>query len=311
MMKSHHNKCNSQRGGALIIFVLVLVLAGSATLFSLIDGSDVKIERDKITALALSEAKAALIGRAVSDVNHPGSLPCPDGNNDGIADPFGVGNLCPSNIGRLPWKSLGISTLIDGAGESLWYAISQNYRDHISAEPINSTALGGLVVDGVADQIAIVFAPGQPLNAQVARPSNSVGDYLEAENADGDMDFNKQQSLVQNDQLITIGRAELASIVSQRILREIRGDDTQGMQQYFNNEGAYPYADGNADGNADVGVYAGTPSYQAGLYSLSFNAVTKSMLLDNGWFSLLDYSVSATQDSAVLSINGKNLSVGP
>lgn len=310
-MKNHYNKHNAQKGGALIIFILVLVLAGTAALFSLLDGSDVKVERDKITALALSEAKAALIGRAVSDVNHPGSLPCPDGNDDGIADPFGPGNLCPSNIGRLPWKSLGISTLIDGAGESLWYAVSQNYRDHISAEPINGTALGALVVDGIADQMAIVFAPGQPLNAQVARPSNNVGDYLEAENADGDLVFNKQQSPLQNDQLITIGRAELFSVVSQRILREIRGDGTQGMQNYFNNEGVYPYADGNADGSADVGVYVGTPSYQAGLYSLFFNATTKNMLLDNGWFALLNYSVSAAQDSAILSINGKNLSVSP
>ena len=30
--------------------------------------------------------KEALIGRAAADINRPGSLPCPDVNDDGIAE---------------------------------------------------------------------------------------------------------------------------------------------------------------------------------------------------------------------------------
>ncbi|MGB2832757.1 MAG: hypothetical protein WBC07_07360 [Methylotenera sp.] len=313
MMNSRNNSLFHQRGGALIILVLVLVLAGLGTVFSVLNGSEVKVEREKITAAALVEAKVALLGRATADSNHPGSLPCPDNNSDGVAESTvtGPGGLCPSNIGRFPWKTLGTGPLLDGDGELLWYVFSQNYRDHVMAEPINGAVLGNLNVDGVTDHLAIILAARSPISAQIARPSNNVADYLEGENADGDFDFTKIESQIQNDRLITIGRAELFSMVSQRILREIRGDGTQGMIKYFNSNVVYPYADGNNDGNADLGVYVGTPSYQAGLNSLSFNATTRSMLLDNGWFPLLNYTISAAQDSAVLSLNGKTLSITP
>lgn len=310
MMKSHYSKQHIQKGGALIMLVLVVVIVGTASIFSVLDGSEVKIERDKKTLSALSEAKLALIGRAVADANHPGSLPCPDGDANGEADPF-VANLCPNFVGRYPWKTLGTGQLVDGSGELLWYAVSQSYRDHVTAEPINGVAPGNLIVDGAGDQVAVIFSPGQALDVQVARPSNNVADYLEGENADGDTVFSRQLSSTRNDLLIAINRAELIALVSQRILREVKGDETDGMQDYYIREGMYPYADSDNDGNADTGILVGTPSYQAGLDSLFFNAATKTMLLDNGWFSLLNYSVANTQDSAVLSINGKTLSVAP
>lgn len=309
-MKSHYTKRQYQHGGTLIILFLILVLAGLTALFSVLDGRDVKIERGKKTMAALSEAKIALIGRSVADANRPGSLPCPDSDGDGNADSF-VGNLCPSNIGRFPWRTLGTDQLVDGAGELLWYALSQNYRDNSSAEPINGTIPGSLTLDGIGDQLAIIIAPGLALAGQETRPGDNIADYLEGENVDGDNDYNKLISLVQNDFLVSVTRAELMATVSQRILREIKGDATQGLQRYFNNQDKYPYADGDNDGKADAGNLVGTPSYQSGSNSLFFNSDTKDMLRDNGWFPLLNYSVSAAQDSVILSINGKTLTVSP
>src|SRR5450830_116762 len=119
----------TQKGGALIIMALILLLAGTAVMFSVLDATSVKIERDKKTAAALAEAKAALIGWSAGHATMPGALPCPDTSN------FGSSGACTATagiIGRLPWKTLGLNDLRDGNGECLWYALSPLYRDTIS-----------------------------------------------------------------------------------------------------------------------------------------------------------------------------------
>src|SRR5258706_14542187 len=86
---------NRQRGVALIIVVVLLLIGIGAALFAFIRPASQAIERDKVTAAALAQASTALIGRAAADANRPGSLPCPDTNNDGIAEIFS-GSDCPS-----------------------------------------------------------------------------------------------------------------------------------------------------------------------------------------------------------------------
>lgn len=298
-----------QQGGVLLIFMLVVVLVGMVTLFGLLDSNGVKAEKDKITVIALAEAKNALIGRGIADSNHPGSLPCPDTNADGVAEPVVAGGLCPSEVGRYPWKTLGTGKLSDGDGELLWYVLSQNYRDDITAEPINGNVMGSLTVDGVNDYVAIIFAVKFPIGSQTARPSNNLADYLEGENSDGDLDFSRTESDTQNDRLITISRSEIFSLVNNRILHEIKGDATQGMVKFFNTYSTYPYADVNNDGYADSTIYIGKPSYQAGLNSLFFNTATKAMLINNGWVTIVNYNLALSKSSAVLSLNGKTLAV--
>ncbi len=184
-MKSHYNKCNSQKGGALIIFVLILVLAGTAALFSSLDGSDVKIERDRKTAIALAEAKAALIGYATIH-QRPGTLPCPDTNNDGTTDTNGNVS-CYSNIGRLPWKNLGLGDIRDGNGDHIWYSLSANFAAKPSDLIINSDDTVGLLnvcpeigcgdasplppvptapLPILSQQVAVVFSSGVVLAGQ-------------------------------------------------------------------------------------------------------------------------------------------------
>src|ERR1700675_860066 len=118
-----------QKGFALMLLLLLVGAGVGAALFSFLSSSRLGLERDQKTTAALAQAKDALIGRAASDNNRPGSLPCPDTNNDGSAELF-VGNNCPSYIGRLPWRTLGLPDLRDSSGERLWYALSSTLRDH-------------------------------------------------------------------------------------------------------------------------------------------------------------------------------------
>ena len=53
------------------------------------------VKADAKTRAALDYARQALIGRAIGDANRPGSLPCPDLDDDGSAELF-VGSACPS-----------------------------------------------------------------------------------------------------------------------------------------------------------------------------------------------------------------------
>ncbi len=299
----------NQQGMILIMLLLMVALAATAFILNSLNSDAMRIEQEKRTTAALSEAKTALTGRAVTDANHPGSLPCPDGNGDGNADSFTV--HCPTYIGRLPWKTLGIGDLRDSAGETLWYALSSDYRDSALVEPINGSALGSLKVDSTSDKVAVVFAPGPPLSSQIGRPGNTVSDYLESENADGDTDFSRLLSSAQNDRLISIGRTELFILVAQRILGEIKGDSTQGMERYYAAAGVYPFADTDGDGNADASQHTGKTSWQAGPDSLFFNSATKTMLLNNQWIPMIDYAIATDRQSATLSVYGKTLSITP
>jgi hypothetical protein len=201
-------------------------------------------ERDRKIASALAQAKRALIGRATTDASLPGSLPCPDlvthiaGTNvpdDGIADLF-AGINCPSYIGRLPWRTLGLGDLRDPDGERLWYALSPNFRDYASHVLINDTTAGSLSVAGstaLNNVVAVVFAAGAPLASQPrgsAAEKNNVANYLEGSNTTGSPSFTMQVPDARfNDRLVTITVGDLISFVERRVANEI----TVGLNRYF------------------------------------------------------------------------------
>jgi hypothetical protein len=178
-MKASHN----QQGLALLvlIFILVLVVLGFAV--RSLDPTKIENEKNKKTAEALAQAKAALVGYAVSqdltsiicvtNCARPGDLPCPDTNNDGSAE-TSCGNAVgttgqASRLGRLPWRTLGLPDLRDGDGERLWYAVSNRYKYNTRFRPLNSDTVatitlrgadGGIVFDGVNNGVAaVVVAP--------------------------------------------------------------------------------------------------------------------------------------------------------
>ena len=223
-----------QQGMALIMLVFIVALAATGYLLHALNPVALKIERDKKTVAALAEAKTALIGRAITDSNRPGSLRCPDGGDDGIADWF-VGTECPAYIGRFPWKTLGTGMLTDGYGETLWYALSSNYRDNLPVT-INGSSDGSLVVDGAGDIVAIIFSAGPVLGAQTNRPSYNVVDYLEGENSNGDKLYSNLGNGSNNDKLLTISRKELIGNVEKRVLGEV----VNVLTEYYANP-SHPY----------------------------------------------------------------------
>ena len=80
------------------------------------------------------------------------------------------------------------------AGQGLWYALSDNFRNSPKLEPLNSETEGQLSVDGNNDIVAVIIAPGAPIGNQSRDPADTnilteISNYLETENNDLDLDF--------------------------------------------------------------------------------------------------------------------------
>ncbi len=239
-----------QSGAALLILLALIAIATGAFLVNTFGATDHLESRERATGAALATAKSALIGRSVSDNNRPGSLPCPDTNDDGSAELF-AGNACPSYIGRLPSRTLGVPDLRDGNGERLWYVLDENFRDHPNAQPFNTDKTGSIVVHAgsTASQLTIlgtaaVFAPGTPLSNQArsqtqtapcaAMPGPDIAQHLCANNyldlesvsninnasaAGTYIDAQRTQGF--NDRVVAITSVELMTAVEARAAGEI------------------------------------------------------------------------------------------
>lgn len=191
-----------QQGITLLMLAILITIVSFSFLFSFITSNSVKNERDKKTATALAEAKAGLIGFAVSvnlpnttclaaqnNCARPGDLPCPDTDDDGDAE-SSCGNPAGTTgqddrIGRLPWKTLGLPDLRDGNGDRLWYAVSNSFKNNFRTSCtvpgavgcLNSDTVGTITVrrsDGTvinnastgSGVVAIVFSPGTPITRE-------------------------------------------------------------------------------------------------------------------------------------------------
>lgn len=159
---------NKQQGAALLIMMLVLLMVAMSVMFSYLDGSSVKIERDKQATRILAQAKDALLGTAVSaasSLERPGNLRIPDSfassetpsNYDGSSDggclnftatkglPLINSSVNMRCLGRLPWKDLGMHIQApsenDPNGFMPWYAVSANLVDPTCFLVLNSSAL--------------------------------------------------------------------------------------------------------------------------------------------------------------------------
>src|SRR5688500_6874243 len=126
----------TQRGAALIVMCLILVLGAC---WWLVSRSEI-FERTALdrehNARVLSRAKQALIGyvahTATASANdQPGRLPCPEADAN-IGNPASEGeasaNCALPAVGRFPWRTLGVEPLLDAAGEPLWYVRSEERR---------------------------------------------------------------------------------------------------------------------------------------------------------------------------------------
>ena len=261
-----------------MLFIVIVVMGASFIMVRTLNASTWRADRLRVTNAALAQAKEALIARAVTDDNRPGSLPCPDIDDNGDAELL-AGTNCPSYIGRLPWQTLGLPDLRDAEGERLWYVLSPSHRDDDSAQPINSDTAGMINVVGTAPStavVAVVIAPGRALTRTGAAGSqlrdcpancNNAVNYLDAA---GGIDnavwapvagvvtvTSAAESRSFNDQVLPITRDDIMRLVERRVAREIavpmRGR-YEGWQA-ATGRGFYPWAAPfNDPANPGVGV---------------------------------------------------------
>lgn len=239
-----------QYGQVLIALLFLIGVAMAALIYTFASPAQTTIQSDKQTVVALALAKDALIGYAAKHATRPGALPCPDIFNTGN-DPGLSGNNCQSYIGRLPWKSLGLADIRDGSGERLWYALSPNFRNlnPPTGPVLNSDTPEQLTVMGTSPPtaaIAIIFAPGSAVGSQMRAPANvnSVANYLEGENANGDTIYATAPiNDTFNDKLFVITRDNFFPAVTMRVTRAMR----EVLLAYYTANGYFPNANPFSD----------------------------------------------------------------
>lgn len=243
----HRQPPGRQRGAALLIVFLIILLAGMSMLFQRLNSAP-NAARDQQTAAALAQARDALIGYAATYADtHPGQvfgyLPCPDINNDGSAETCDQKNV--TVVGRLPWRTLDLPDLRDADGECLWYAASGSFKNNPNPDLLNWDSAGQLrVVDARSGQVlvdaddlvgndggaaAVVFAPGPALAGQ-QRPTgnqtcsgstaNSYAAYIDSGNFPSASSVTVKQGVpgdaTVNDRLIWITPREIFGRIRQR-----------------------------------------------------------------------------------------------
>jgi len=280
----HSVPFKKQIGAALLALMLVLIIGSSYFLVTKLNTNLALTRQSEETGRALSAAKNALIGYAITfpetdnktpgdAIDGPGYLPCPDITNDGIA----VGNCSNGSnttIGRFPFATLETEEFQDGSGERLWYALSENFRYGPNKTiPMNSESPSSaeLTINVTTDDIvAIIFAPGVPVIGQNRDPSVTsitaeISNYLEGDNNNLDTSFvttlggttrkdgeyDNNDNYIFNDRLVVITRQELMAAVEKRVLGEVR----MMLTNYFNDPdygGAYPWLTPFADPKTDM-----------------------------------------------------------
>ena len=236
---THRNRppqCVAQRGYAMLVIIALIGVAATAAIITSLSATAVRNEQSRKTSSALALAKQALIASAASSNTRPGSLPCPDTNNDGQSDvSAGIGE-CLAVVGRLPWLTLGLPDLRDAGNERLWYALSPQFSDSL-VNVINSGTLGSLNVTGTIaanNVVAIVFAPGAPVGTQTRGIGqvNAVSQYVESYVSPNSYSTQSAGNTY-NDQLITVSAADIFQVVDRRVAKEVQN----ALQMYAANTG--------------------------------------------------------------------------
>lgn len=320
---------SSQRGVALLLFLFLLFGIGTTTALSAWNSSRGRLEQERQTQLALQQAKDALIAYAVSVYpvgnNRPGDLPCPDIDNDGKKDnPCGKDDGSTGQamrLGRLPWKTLGLSDLRDATGERLWYAVSNNFKENNRHLPLNSDTTGTIQVTEangtvIPNVIAVVIAPGAPLqrlNAAAYQdrspgnendPSNYLDETATEDNtnfvdgtANGFIDGivrDAQGRILVNDSMLVITYNDLMPLLEKQVATTVMNCLTayaaynDGAQ---NNLGRYPWAASIA--SSATGDYNDTADTLFGrIPNLMLNTDASSPGMLHNWGSIPSCSVT-------------------
>ncbi len=299
----------AQRGYAMLGIIAAVGVAATAMVVTSLSATAVRNEQGRKTSSALALARQALIASAASSPSHPGSLPCPDTNDDGQSDP--ISGACTASIGRLPWQTLGLPDLRDAAGERLWYALSENFQD-IAANRINTNVYGQLQMhEGesyTTGVVAIVFAPGRTIGNQRrdAQYVNNMEGYLESYANENRTATLRAQDNSYNDQLALITPADIFSLVGRRVAKEVQN----ALQTYYTAmSGRLPWYAPACTGSVTVSCptvnpLPEQPSPAAALPAAgtigylptddnNFNSAIPSWFSANNWNSVMSYRVDS------------------
>lgn len=282
VMSKHCTNRNDQYGVTMLVSMLILIVLGATFLFSVITGNTAKLQREQKTLFALSQAKKALLGYAASvnlvhpgcgvGCRRPGDLPCPDLDNDGVAE-TSCGNASGltgqvNRLGRLPWRTLGLDDLRDGNGDRLWYAVSNAFKQNVRTRPLNSNTLGTISLrdrngnliqnaTSASGVVAVVISAGVPITRQDAlvqsrtlanenNPTHYLDNALGEDNANftdsGTNGFIKgfindaSGNVILNDQLITLSQPDMMRAISPRVANEV----LNALSTYHSVNSVYP-----------------------------------------------------------------------
>jgi len=262
-MKAPSTARRRQHGAALLIMMLVVLVAATAVLVTKLNSNDARARSLTEAQDVLARARQALLDYAAVHPDFiPGEtarLPCPDidasgGLLEGESHTASCGAAGETVMGRLPWRTLGVTPFRDSGEACLWYVVSGSYKEAgaASSPMINADTNGqlqlygieaGTVITGLLPAerpVAMIIAPMTGVGGQSrAAPSGSgarcsasfnAGDFLEADalsgisNAtlSGTADAIDQFAVAtgyngaHNDRIATISRADLARVVTDR-----------------------------------------------------------------------------------------------
>jgi hypothetical protein len=295
---------NRQQGAALLVLAAALVLGVATILVARVNeiGTRSIADHRKHNAAVLEHAKKALIGYVAmsavqADEDNPGRLPCPESPSDaGTANEGRAGSSCApafptnKNIGRLPWKTLGVDKLLDAHAEPLWYVVSPGWVYAGASLVINSNSTGQLTVDGEANTVvALIIAPDVAMNVEASAgctahnqtrsvPAAGINplNYLECFNSASLTSFSTSgPSGSFNDQAVKITLADvlpaIEAAIAVRIERQIapalKAIYTPGAWGFAGTEPVFPFAAPFAD--PSVSAMQGTNGTTQGLLPLS------------------------------------------
>jgi hypothetical protein len=229
-----------QAGNALLILAVVLATIAATAMLKALSSRSNGNQQATHNAKVLAQAKAALIASAVAAAT-PGQLPCPDRNGDGQQD-TPCGNQAGTTgqalrLGRLPWKDLGLEELKDSGGQTLWYAVSNNFKSNTAIASLNSNTLGTILVRNANNQavqnpgngtgaIAVIIAAGaNGLDRYASGAFNeNNANFTDNSSSDGFIQGPIQKangSIAVDDQLVFIAYEDLLPLVEQRVAGEV------------------------------------------------------------------------------------------
>jgi hypothetical protein len=295
-----------QRGVALLILLAILAIGATWYLVSRISAYRLTQQATvrARNAAVLKTAKEALIGYVASEAaqlngRNPGRLPCPEpaewtgvSGAEGIAAPgtqAGISANTCSNIGRLPWRTLGLDKLVDASGEPLWYVVGPTWRltNSSSTLTINSNTAGDLNVSG-SQAVALIVAPGPAMQEQAsagctarnqsrAAPGSTRDplDYLECYDAASLTFASSGPSTSFNDQVVVVTVADLmpaieaaiADRINDQIVPVLKSVYDSGTWGLSSTTRIFPYA--ASFSNPGTATYQGVAGRTSGL--LPFN----------------------------------------